>query len=68
MPISGWLGDRYGYRRIYLIGFTGVFLFVVGGGPSPDLWLALGDTCLTGSFQLSGLTLDNGDYQHHLFQ
>jgi EmrB/QacA subfamily drug resistance transporter len=26
MPISGWLGDRYGYRRVYLIGFIGVAL------------------------------------------
>lgn len=27
MPISGWLGDRYGYRRVYIVGFVGLWLF-----------------------------------------
>ena len=40
MPIFGWLGDRYGYRRIYLIGLVAVAVFSWAAALSPTFgWL-----------------------------
>jgi MFS family permease len=41
-PIMGWLGDRYGFRRIYLLGVAGHFTFVTLSALAPSFgWLLL---------------------------
>lgn len=36
MPIFGWLGDRYGYRRILVLGLAGQAVFSVGSALAPS--------------------------------
>ncbi len=40
MPIFGWLGDRYGYRRIYAVGLIGMAVFSWAAALAPTFgWL-----------------------------
>jgi DHA2 family metal-tetracycline-proton antiporter-like MFS transporter len=48
LPIFGKLGDRFGFKRIFILGFC---LFVVGSffcGISPSLGLLVGSRCIQG--------------------
>jgi DHA2 family multidrug resistance protein-like MFS transporter len=55
MPISGWLGDRYGYRRIYITGFVGLWLFSWAAVLSTTFRWLLVTRALQGIFDAVGL-------------
>ena len=55
MPVSGWLGDRFGYKRIYLIGFIGVFVFAWSAALAPSFGWLLSTRALQGIFNSVGL-------------
>lgn len=37
LPVAGWLGDRYGRRRIFLLAMTGVAVGAAGAALAPNL-------------------------------
>lgn len=46
MPVYGWFGDRYGYRRTYLFGLAGFVLFTFASAFSPNFgWLLAFRVC-----------------------
>ncbi len=46
MPLFGWIGDRYGYRRIYLAGLSGFAFFSWAAVFAPSFnWLLLFRVC-----------------------
>ncbi|MFQ5612568.1 MAG: MFS transporter [Anaerolineae bacterium] len=55
MPISGWLGDRYGYRRVYLVGFSGVVLSAWAAALAPGFGWLIAARTLQGVFNSVGL-------------
>jgi EmrB/QacA subfamily drug resistance transporter len=55
MPISGWLGDRYGYRRVYLVGFSGVVASAWVAALAPGFGWLIGARTLQGIFNSVGL-------------
>lgn len=48
MPVSGYLGDLYGYRRLYLLGLSVYLLASLGAGLAPSLAWLLGCRVLMG--------------------
>jgi EmrB/QacA subfamily drug resistance transporter len=42
MPLFGWLGDRFGYRRIYLAGLVGFGASSLLAGFAPSFWALVG--------------------------
>jgi EmrB/QacA subfamily drug resistance transporter len=55
MPIFGWLGDRYGYRRIYTVGLAGMVLFSWGAALAPSFGWLLVFRVLQGIFNATTL-------------
>ncbi|WP_219418119.1 MFS transporter [Pseudonocardia nigra] len=37
LPVAGWLGDRYGHRRIFLVAMAGVAVGAAGAALAPNL-------------------------------
>lgn len=60
MPVSGWLGDRYGYKRVYLIGFVGVVLFAWAAALAATFRWLLISRALQGIFNSVGLPMTLG--------
>ena len=55
MPVSGWLGDRFGYKLIYLIGFVGVSVFAWAAALAPTFGWLVTTRSLQGIFNSVGL-------------
>jgi MFS family permease len=48
MPVVGWIGDRFGRRRVYLIALVGTAVCAVGAATAPTLPVLIGWRCLGG--------------------
>lgn len=55
MPIFGWLGDRYGYRRTYAVGLAGMALFSWAAALAPSFGWLLVFRALQGIFNATTL-------------
>ncbi len=55
MPIFGWLGDRYGYRRIYTVGLMGMSVFSWGAAFAPGFGWLIAFRALQGIFSATTL-------------
>lgn len=48
MPVVGWIGDRFGRRRVYCIALIGTAICAVGAATAPTLPVLIGWRCLGG--------------------
>ena len=48
MPLSGWLGDRIGQRRLFCIAMAGLAIGAVGAAVSPNLGVLVGFRVMQG--------------------
>jgi MFS family permease len=48
MPLAGWIGDRYGRRRVYCASLIGTAVCAVGAATAPSLELLIAWRCLGG--------------------
>lgn len=48
MPVVGWIGDRFGRRRVYLIALIGTAVCAVGAATAPSLPVLIGWRCMGG--------------------
>lgn len=47
-PVGGWLGDRYGHRRIMLLGLAIVFFGVMGAALASGFWAVVAALAIAG--------------------
>ena len=48
MPLVGWIGDRFGRRRVYCVALIGTAVCAVGAATAPSLQLLVAWRCLGG--------------------
>lgn len=48
MPVVGWIGDRFGRRRVYVIALLGTAVCAVGAATAPSLPVLIGWRCMGG--------------------
>lgn len=48
MPVVGWIGDRFGRRRVYCVALIGTAICAVGAATAPTLPVLIGWRCLGG--------------------
>lgn len=48
MPLVGWIGDRFGRRRVYCVALIGTAVCAVGAATAPSLQLLIAWRCLGG--------------------
>ncbi|WP_197382427.1 MFS transporter [Mycolicibacterium mengxianglii] len=48
MPLAGWIGDRFGRRRIYIVALVATAVCAIGAATAPSLQLLITWRCLGG--------------------
>lgn len=48
MPVVGWIGDRFGRRRVYCVALVGTAICAIGAATAPTLPVLIAWRCLSG--------------------